>query len=77
MEKHIANVIGCRESAGEIALRKTRWEQKTKCQRSNLSRTNSREILKHTRLKEAIKDRIRGVNDNRLEENQGSLIATS
>jgi hypothetical protein len=42
-----------------------------KCQSVNLSRTNSAEMNKYMRLKEAIKGRIRAINDNTLRENQG------
>jgi hypothetical protein len=50
--KHIANAGGCREPVAETALRQKRWEQKTKCQSGNLSRTSSSEMKKHNPLRE-------------------------
>jgi hypothetical protein len=44
--------------------------KKTKCQSGNLRRTNSTEMKKHTRLKEAIKGRTSAVNDTTSQENQ-------
>jgi hypothetical protein len=59
MGEYFANVGGCGESVGYIGA---------KCQSANLRRTTSTEMKKHTRLKEAIKDRIRAVNDNLSQE---------
>jgi integrase len=42
---------------------------KRKCQSSNLTRTNSTEMKKQMRLKEAIKGSIRATNDNPSQEN--------
>jgi hypothetical protein len=64
MEKHIANIGGCREPVAKTALRQKLWEQKTKCQSGNLRRTNSTKMKKNMRLKDETKGRIRAINDN-------------
>jgi hypothetical protein len=61
MEKHIANVGGCREPMAKTGA---------KCQSGNLRRTNSTEMKKYMRLKDEIKGRIRATNDNSSQENQ-------